>query len=41
MYVIGLTHYLDARVVIALERGPARKFAVFVTGVVHAPAFFT
>ena len=34
MYVIDLTHYLDAKGVIAPERGPARKFAEFLTAVV-------
>ena len=29
MYVIDLTHFLDARGAIAPERGPARKFADF------------
>jgi len=37
LYVIDLTHYLDSRSAIAPERGPARKFADFVTAVVaHA-----
>ena len=40
LYVIDLTHYLDARGAIAPERGPARKLADFVTGVVaHATDF--
>ena len=40
MYVIDLTHYLDARGAIAPERGPARKFADFLTAVVaHATDF--
>ena len=34
MYVIDLTHYLDERGAIAPQRGPARKFADFVTAVV-------
>lgn len=37
MYVIDLTHYLDARGAIAPARGPARKMADFLTAVVaHA-----
>ena len=37
LYVIDLTHYLDPKGAIAPERGPARKFADFVTAVVaHA-----
>jgi hypothetical protein len=37
VYVIDLTHYLDPKGAIAPERGPARKFADFVTAVVaHA-----
>ena len=40
MYVIDLTHYLDARGAIGPERGPARKMAEFVTAVVaHASDF--
>lgn len=40
MYVIDLTHYLDARGAIAPARGPARKMADFVTAVVaHATDF--
>jgi hypothetical protein len=40
MYVIDLTHFLDARGAIAPERGPARKFADFLTAVVaHATDF--
>ncbi|MFM8556507.1 MAG: hypothetical protein ACKODG_10090 [Betaproteobacteria bacterium] len=40
MYVIDLTHDLDAKGVIAPERGPARKFAEFLTAVVtHATDF--
>ena len=40
LYVIDLAHYLDPRGAIAPERGPARKFADFVTGVVaHATDF--
>jgi hypothetical protein len=40
MYVIDLTHYLDPKGAIAPERGPARKFADFVTAVVaHATDF--
>ncbi len=31
MYVIDLTHYLDAKGAIAPERGPARKMADFLT----------
>ncbi len=39
-YVIALTHFLDARGAIAPERGPARKFADFLTAVVaHATDF--
>lgn len=37
MYVIDLTHYLDHKGAIAPERGPARRFADFITAVVaHA-----
>ena len=40
VYVIDLTHYLDARGAIAPERGPARKMADFLTAVVaHATDF--
>ena len=40
MYVIDLTHYLDHKGLIAPERGPARKFADFLTSVVaHATDF--
>jgi hypothetical protein len=40
LYVIDLTHYLDAKGAIASERGAARKFADFVTAVVaHATDF--
>jgi hypothetical protein len=40
LYVIDLTHYLDPKGAIAPERGPARKFADFVTTVVaHATDF--
>ena len=40
LYVIDLTHYLDPRGAIAPERGPARKFADFLTAVVaHATDF--
>ncbi len=40
MYVIDLTHYLDPRGAIAPDRGPARKFADFLTAVVaHATDF--
>jgi len=40
MYVIDLTHYLDAKGMIAPKRGPALKFADFVTAVVaHATGF--
>ena len=40
MYVIDLTHYLDAQGCIAPERGPARKLANFLTAVVaHASDF--
>jgi hypothetical protein len=40
MYVIDLTHYLDAKGAIAPGRGPARKMAEFVTAVVaHASDF--
>jgi hypothetical protein len=40
VYVIDLTHYLDPKGAIAPERGPARKFADFVTAViVHATDF--
>jgi len=40
LYVIDLTHYLDPKGAIAPERGPARKFADFVTAVVaHATDF--
>jgi hypothetical protein len=40
MYVIDLTHYLDAKGAIAPERGPARKMADFLTTVVaHASDF--
>lgn len=34
MYVISLDHYLDAKGAIAIERGPARKMADFVTAAV-------
>jgi hypothetical protein len=34
MYVINLTHYLDAKGAIAPERGPARKMEDFLTAVV-------
>lgn len=37
MYVIDLTHYLDAKGAIAPTRGPARKIGGFLTvTVVHA-----
>ena len=37
MYVIDLTHFLDAKGAIAPARGPARKMADFLTAVVaHA-----
>jgi hypothetical protein len=40
MYVIDLSHYLDPRGLIAPDRGPARKFADFLTAVVaHATDF--
>jgi len=40
VYVIDLTHYLDAKGAIAPERGPARKMADFLTAVVaHASDF--
>ena len=40
MYLIDLTHYLDAKGSIAPERGPARKMANFLTAVVaHASDF--
>ena len=40
MYVINLTHYLDAKGAIAPERGPARKMADFLSAVVaHASDF--
>ena len=40
MYVIDLTHYLNAKGSIAPERGPARKMADFMTAVVaHASDF--
>lgn len=40
VYVIGLTHYLHRKGAIAPERGPARKFADFLTAVVaHATGF--
>ena len=40
LHVIDLTHYLDPKGAIAPERGPARKFADFVTAVVaHATDF--
>ena len=40
MHVIDLVHYLDPRGAIAPERGPARKFADFLTAVVaHATDF--
>lgn len=40
MYVIDLTHYLDSKGAIAPERGPARKFADFLTATVaHASDF--
>ena len=40
MYVIDLTHDLDAKAAIAPERGPARKMAVFITSVIaHASDF--
>ena len=40
VYVIDLTHYLDPGGTIAPERGPARKFADFLTAVVaHATDF--
>jgi hypothetical protein len=40
LYVIDLAHYLDPKGAIAPERGPARKFADFVTAVVaHATDF--
>lgn len=34
MYVISLDHYLDAKGAIAIERGPGRKMADFVTAAV-------
>ena len=34
MYVIDLTHYLDAKGAIAVERGAARRMADFLTAVV-------
>jgi len=40
MYVIDLTHYLDAKGAIAPERGATRKMADFLTAVVaHASDF--
>lgn len=40
MYVMDLTHFLDAKGAIAPERGPARRLAVFLTSVVaHASDF--
>lgn len=40
MYVIDITHYLDAKGCIAPERGPARKMASFLSAVVaHASDF--
>ena len=40
MYVIDRTHYLDAKGAIAPERGPARRFADFITAVIaHATDF--
>jgi hypothetical protein len=40
MYVMDLTHFLDAKGAIAPERGPARKMADFLTAVVaHASDF--
>lgn len=40
MYVIDLTHYLDAKGSTAPEHGPARKLADFLTAVVaHASDF--
>ena len=40
MYVIDLTHFLDAKGAIAPARGPARKMADFLTAVVaHASDF--
>lgn len=44
MYAISLGHYLDAKGAIAIERGPGRKMADFVTATVayasnrHRPA---
>ena len=40
MYVIDARHYVNEKGDIAPERGPARKFAVFVTSVIaHASDF--
>jgi hypothetical protein len=40
MYVIDLTHLLDAKGAIAPQQGPARKMAEFVTAVIaHASDF--
>ena len=44
MYVISLDHFLDAKGLIAVERGPARKLADFATAAIafasnrHRPA---
>jgi hypothetical protein len=40
MFVVDLTHYLDARGAIAPQRGPARKMADFLTAITaHASDF--
>ena len=40
MYIIDVTHYLNDKGAIEPQRGPARKFADFVTSVVaHASDF--